>query len=823
MIAKVAVSAAAYAIDKPYDYLIPARQEGQALPGVRVLVSFGTGSRRVEGLILAVVPEPLDTQLRLKPLLALLDEQPVLDEGGRKLALWMREQYFCTVYEAARAMLPSGLHFSIQERWRIADGVDREKAHVAAGRSGNDKQLLELLFAGGGVAEMGQIRAAFGERDPGPSLRRLKEKGILSFETETHREVKDKTERVATLILPPEEAMARLKGKGRTAPVQQAIVELLCGIGSAAVKEICYFTGAGTQTFRALEKKGIVTLEHREVLRSVLSIPEVAPAPPVQLNEAQAAAYTGIAALTDGGKAAAALLYGVTGSGKTQVYIKLISHVLSQGKTAIVMVPEIALTPQLLRLFASQFGKDVAVLHSSLRSGERYDEWKRARDGKARVVIGTRSAVFAPLQDLGLIVLDEEQEYAYKSEQSPRYHARDVAKYRCVQQNALLLLGSATPSVESMYQARSGVYHLFTMETRYNRHALPDVLLADMRKELRAGNGTCLSTPLRQAIGEAMAAGEQSILFLNRRGANRMVVCGVCGEAPSCPRCSVYLTYHSANHRLMCHYCGHSEQLKHACPSCGGILDFVGAGTQRVVSELEAAFPGVDILRMDADTISATQTHEKILSRFRKEKVPILVGTQMVAKGLDFENVTLVGVIAADLSLYVDDFRAAERTFSLLTQVVGRAGRGEKRGRAVIQTFTPDNDVITCAAAQEYDRFYEEEITLRRLRGFPPFRDLFTITATAQEESASLRACARLRQTLELWLTQEEYRGVEMQILGPAPAGIAKLNNRYRYKLTLNCKNTKTVRALLAHLLRCAQGDKENRGISFGADNNPLD
>ena len=571
-----------------------------------------------------------------------------------------------------------------------------------------------------------------------------------------------------------------------------------------------------------MEKSGILRLEHREVFRRVTVEAGERAAPPV-LNAEQQAAFEGLDALAAVGRPAAALLYGVTGSGKTQVYLRLIYEALARGRTAMVLVPEIALTPQLLRIFASHFGDDIAVLHSSLRAGERYDEWKRVRSGQARVVIGTRSAVFAPLRNLGLLILDEEQESTYKSENVPKYHARDVAKYRCAQNDALLVLGSATPSVESMYHARRGDYRLFTLRRRYNEQALPEVLIADMKQELRVGNGTSLSGPLRAGLAAAMEAGEQSILFLNRRGASRMVTCGECGEVPTCPRCSVHLTYHSANGRLMCHYCGHSEPLPDACPSCGGALNFLGYGTQKVEEELHAAFPGREILRMDTDTVSATQSHEKLLSRFEKERIPVLVGTQMVAKGLDFENVTLVGVISADLSLYVDDYRAGERTFSLLTQVVGRAGRGAKQGRAVIQTFTPENDVIRCAARQDYDSFYEQEIELRRMRLCPPFRELFVLTASGPLESAVLRTCMRLRRSLEGWLAQPPFRDWELTVLGPAPASVAKINDRYRYRLTLAAQNTKEIRAMVAHLVRCAQTDKENKGVSVSADVNPLD
>ena len=819
-LAKVALSAATFAIDKPYDYLLPAELLETARPGMRVLVPFGAGNRRIEGIILAVADGPRSE--KLKAVFSLLDEEPVLDGESIQLALWMRERYFCTVYDAARAMLPAGLYFSLQDRYRLVNQADKEGAYEAAGRSDYARRILDLVYSCGGAAELGQIRGAFGAKDPGPALKSLVDKGVLILETSASRGVGDKTEQVASLLMPPEEALALVAPKRKSAPLRYAVVELLSAVGQASSKEICYFTGASTATLRSLVRSGIVTQEKREVFRRV-AVDSPEPAGPVVLNGEQEAAFRGLDALRTGGKSAAALLYGVTGSGKTQVYIRLIQACLADGGAAMVLVPEIALTPQLLHIFTSHFGEEVAVLHSSLRAGERYDEWKRVRAGRARVVIGTRSAVFAPVERLGLLILDEEQEYTYKSENVPRYHARDVAKFRCARSGALLVLGSATPSVESMYLTKCGVYHLFELKNRYNEQALPGVYIADMRQELRRGNGTSVSGLLRQELEANLAHGEQSILFINRRGASRMVTCGECGEVPTCPRCSVYLTYHSANGRLMCHYCGHSEKLPTACPQCGGALSFVGTGTQKVQEELEALFPGVEVMRMDTDTVSATQSHEKLLSRFERERVPILLGTQMVAKGLDFENVTLVGVIAADLSLYVDDYRAGERTFSLLTQVVGRAGRGEKQGRAVIQTYTPENDVITNAAAQDYDRFYDEEIGMRSLRGCPPFRDLFVLTASGAEESRVLRVCMKLRRTLEGWLAQPPYDALGIQLLGPAPASVAKVNNRYRYRLTLSGKNTKSLRALITALVVAAQNDKENRGVSVFADVNPLD
>lgn len=814
-IAKIAVSKAIYTIDKPYDYLIPDKLEGSLQPGMRVLVPFGAGNRGSDGIVLSIREEPSAGKAR-KKILAQLDEAPVLDHNAIQLSLWMRERYFCTLYDCVKAMLPAGLYFSLRDCVTLTPGISCEETEKNAGGISGVTQLLDYLVTWGGSGTMEQIRFAFGPKDPNPAIRRLIDLGAAVLETSSQRGVGDKTEPVAVLAIPAEDAMAMVSPRRKTAPLRYAVTELLCSLGSASAKELCYFTGASMPTVKSLEKSGILTLEKQEVFRRAPP-EEVEPAAAPVLNQEQQLVFEGLDQLAQLETPAAALLYGVTGSGKTQVYIRLIQRVLERGKKALVLVPEIVLTPQLLRIFTSHFGTKIAVLHSSLRAGERYDEWKRVRNGSADVVIGTRSAIFAPLDPIGLIILDEEQESSYKSENAPRYHARDVAKYRCVQHGALLVLGSATPSVETMYQAQSGAFHLFELKNRYNRQALPQVLIADMKEELRQGNATSISRVLQRELEVNLKRGEQSILFLNRRGASRMVSCWECGAVPECPRCSVKLTYHSANGRLMCHHCGHSQPMPPVCPSCGGMLNFIGVGTQRVQEELENLFPGIEVLRMDTDTVSAAHPHEELLNRFENKKVPILVGTQMVAKGLDFENVTLVGVVAPDLSLYVDDFRAGERTFSLLTQVVGRAGRGNKQGRAVIQTYTPDNDVIRFAARQDYDNFFRAEIPLRRLRGYPPFSDLLVLTASGLEEGVVLRCCVRLRQALE---AQLRFVG-NWQVLGPAPAAVAKVNNRYRYRLTLTGQNTKEARAVIAHLLRAAHQEKENRGVSVYADLNP--
>ena len=821
-IAKIAVAAATYAIDRPYDYLIPAELAATIQPGMRVAVPFGAGNRTSDGIVLSVSNGEPPADQKLKSILSQLDQEPMLGPEAIQLALWMRERYFCTVYDAARIMLPAGLWYSLKDCWKIAPGVDREGAYEAAGRSELARRLVELLFANDGWAELGQLKLAFGTTDPNPALRMLTEKGVILRETSAARGIGDKTEQIAELAIPPEDAMAAITPKRRRAPLQYSVVETLCAIGQASVKELCYFTGASTATLHTLEKAGILTLSKREVYRRP-HLPTVQNAGIIELNEQQQNAYNGLLALCRTNTPSAALLHGVTGSGKTLVYIKLIQTLRKQGKSVIVLVPEIALTPQLMERFIAHFGDSVALLHSSLSAGERYDEWKRIKNGEATVVVGTRSAVFAPVSDLGAVILDEEQEPSYKSEQTPRYHAREVAKFRCAKANALLLMGSATPTVETMYRAQTGQYHLFELTHRYNEQALPHVEIIDMKEELRRGNGTCISAELLNALQHTFEKGEQAILFLNRRGANRMVTCGECGATPDCPRCSVKLTYHSANHRLMCHYCGYSQPLPKACPECGGILSFIGAGTQKAEEELKSHFPDVEILRMDADTVTATNSHEAILERFRKQRIPVLIGTQMVAKGLDFENVTLVGVLSADQMLYSEDYRAGERTFSLLTQVVGRAGRGSKTGRALIQTCTPDNDVIRSAARQDYYAFYQQELRLRHVRNHPPFGEMLVINASGVEEIAVLQGCMRLRDALNDALKRPEYEKYPYRLLGPAPAAVAKVNNRYRYRIVLSIENTKDIRQLIAHLLRKALSDKRNRNVSFFADFDPFD
>ena len=811
MIAQIAVSAAVFAIDKPYDYRIP---EGMTLvPGLRVRVPFGRANKPTEGVVLALAE---GSEEKLKPVAETLDDAPVLSERELHLAAFLRERYFCTFYDAIKAILPAGVWFREKSRYAVVPGTDWR--HAAARRP-DALAVMQTLESLGGSAELETLRKQFSPDALDDALRYLLKKKLVSCDTNHARRVHDKTERIVGLGISAEEALAYAQTKRRSAAMQCAVLEMLAALGECAAKELCYFTGATNATLNRLEQLGYLVSREQEELRCKIAAPD-RPAATIVLNEEQQAAFDGLSAQYAQGKPGVALLYGVTGSGKTSVYLRLITRCLTDGHSAVVLVPEIALTPQLLSLFAAHFGERVAVLHSSLSIVERYDAWKRIRSGDARVILGTRSAVFAPAQSLGLLIVDEEQEHTYKSENSPRYHAREVAIYRGVQEGALVVLGSATPSVETMYRAKKDIYRLYTMRRRYNRQALPSVELADMKQELKSGNPTAISEPLLLALRENVKNGQQSILFLNRRGTSRMIACVDCGYVPVCPACSVNLTYHHANNRLMCHYCGRSEPLPVRCPACGGHLKQIGFGTQKVQEQLEALLPGVRVLRMDADTVSATNTHEKLLREFQEQQIPILLGTQMVTKGLNFENVTLVGVLDADMSLYVGSYKATETTFSMITQVVGRAGRGALGGRALIQTMTPRNQVLELAAQQNYDAFFENELPLRRARGCPPYRDLLTVTFHGLDEQEVWHGAQDFRRMLQAQLASPFYKTEQVSLLGPAPAAVARVNYRYRCRLTLSCVNTRTLRRLVAYCMQEFAKNRKYRAVGVFADVN---
>ena len=808
----VAVDAVTYAIDKLYSYRVPDELREQVQIGTRVLVPFGFGNKRAEAVVLAFRQDT--GEYKLKPVVEVLDDAPVLTHGQLKLAAWMRERLYCTYFDCVRVMLPAGLWFRRHETYTLAPDAD-----LAALRQREDEAgaVLALFDRPGQTLAVSDIRQRLGGKSVTRVLDALAGEGVLTYHSNTTQKSNDKTEKMLSLDMEANEAMARIS---RRSPARMDVVSVLGDGGWMSQKELVYMTGVSDAALRDMVKKGILREHYEERLRTP-DFSEVPKAASPVLSAAQQQVFDGIAALMDENGPRAALLFGVTGSGKTQVYLKLIEKALAMGKSAIVLVPEIGLTPQVLRQFAAQFGDEVAVMHSALSVGERYDSFKKIKSGRARVVIGTRSAVFAPVENLGVLIIDEEQDGAYRSEQSPRYHARDVAKYIVSQQNALLVLGSATPSVETYYGAKQGKYPVFRLTERFLGTSLPDVVIADMRGLAREGREGVIGPQLESELIDTLARGRQAILFLNRRGNSRVIGCALCGWVPECPSCSTTMTYHSVSGRAMCHYCGASIKITGKCPVCGGESLFTETpGTQKVEQELHDRFPSARVLRMDADSMHTKGAHEKLLSQFAKGEADILLGTQMVTKGLDFENVTLVGVLDADQSLYAQDYRARERTFSLITQVVGRAGRRFDKGKAVIQTYSPTHPVILAAARQDYEAFYAREIETRQALQCPPVCGLTVLTAVGEVEQQVLKSLIALKTRLQS-LMEGQYADVKAPVLGPAAAQVVKVMGRYRYHLTMRAADTARWRALIAGVIREFMLDSKNRGVSVFADQNP--
>ena len=810
LIIRVALDAAAFGYDLLYSYTADPQWAAQVAPGMRVAVPFGRGNRRRLAMVLEVSDEPAEEGVVLKPAAALLDQEPVLTEELLMLVRWLHEYTFCTWYDAVRAVLPGGLQLQLEERYLPLEppvGVKlTEKEH----------NLLSIMQLAKSQRERDALVRADGDSEKQKILDALVQKGCLLAVSEGKQLIGDSTKKMVRLsqsYLADETAF-------RPTPKQAQAVRILREHEALSVKECAYFAAVGETVVQNLVKSGIAEFYEAELLR-VPRDAEVTVDPALTvLSEEQQAAYDAVAAEILARHAAAFLLHGVTGSGKTAVFEQLISLTLQQGRGVLLLIPEISLTPQVVQYFQSRFGNRVALIHSGLSLAQRLDTDKLIRRGEIQIVIGTRSAVFAPLPDVGLIILDEEGEHSYKSEQSPRYHAAEAAKARAKYHNAALVLASATPSLESRYLAERGVYRLLKMTKRYNQAPLPEVTIVDMNIERSEGNGSPFSIALSEALYENLQRGEQSILLLNRRGYHTLLQCTKCYEPVYCPNCSVPMTYHKTNGSLLCHYCGHVQPPVTVCPKCGNDrLRQMGFGTQKLEEELQALLPDAKILRMDADTTMTRTAYETGFRAFAKHEYDILCGTQMIGKGLDFPNVTLVGVVSVDKALFAGDYRSYERTFSLVTQVVGRGGRGTRRGRAILQTHMPDHYVLNLAAAQDYDRFYTEELALRRALMFPPVCDLCVIGFSGIFEERVRIAAERFVEILAETVRQRNLR-LPLRVLGPVEAGYGRLNGKYRRRVLLKCKNTAEMRAFIRSLLEQAYADRAFANISLFADMN---
>ncbi len=817
--AKVHLLDAPYCIDTAFDYYIPPNLRCEILCGDFVTVPFGNSNRTKVGLVVSLSDEAPNPKMDYKSVTDKCNSAFSLDEEALGLCRFLKEQTLCTVGDAVRAIVPTSAFTKLEA---VFCTTEKACADIPSGEEG----MLYDYIASRASASASLLRQKFGS-EADKLLKKLEKSGLIKKEY-VLKSVADKTVQLYSLCISPERAHDVLDGKDEIKLRSQKHAEILSYLldadGECERSAIISACDASAAQLNALLSKGLIKCREK-LLDRAPNLLYKRDCSPIILNDEQTKAYDTLCKLCDTNEAHGVLLHGVTGSGKTSVIMKCIDKVLSDGRTVIVLLPEISLTPQTLSIFCSRYEERVAIIHSALSLGERIDTYKKIKSGGADVVIGTRSAVFAPLDNIGLIVIDEEQEHTYKSDMNPKYHTRDVARFRAAHHGAVMLLASATPSFESYKKALDGTYTLIELKSRYGGAALPEAIIEDMRPELAAGNTSPIGSLLARKLIENTQNKNQSILFINRRGYNTFWSCRDCGEAIKCPTCSVSMTYHTSSKTydtgyLACHWCGKRIPVPQRCPSCGSEhLSRMGFGTQRVEQELAALMPDAKILRMDTDTTGEKSAYEELLGKFRRHKADVLLGTQMVTKGHDFPDVTLVGVLLADASLYLDDYRASERTFAMLTQVIGRAGRAKKAGIAVIQTTNPEHECIWFACAQDFRAFYESEIRLRRLLVFPPFCDIALLTLTSPNEGELLRASALLSEKIRE-LASGEFSDIPLITYGPFEAPVYKVENKYRMRMVLKCKNSKRTRAFLSSVLAHFSGSGA-RGLSLSIDINP--
>ncbi len=778
--ATVRLMSATTAFDRPYSYI----SDAELKEGSVVALPFGNTNRHQYGIVISC--ERCDDSKGLKSILFTLGEHYSLTHTQLETAQFMSERFFSSFGDCARLMLPTGLDIDTAEYIVKGERFDELE----------DAELKERLEA----ADRLCLDSSLTKK----SVEQYIKKGYIRLCTEALCRVNEKKERFAKYIpMAGEERDIALKGTKNREKYNMAL-DHLCGAGEMSAKELDEIYSIDSAGLKLLEKRGLIEIVTHTVERSPYTPPSRIGAPKsIILSDEQSAAFDTLSRLINRGEGCGALLYGVTGSGKTSVILSLIDKVVQDGKGVIMLVPEIALTAQSAEVLFSRYGEKVAVIHSGMSKGERHDSWQAIRSGRKNIVLGTRSAIFAPMNDLGLLIIDEEQDDSYKSDTTPRYHARDIARFICAKSNALMLLSSATPDVESFYNAEKGKYTLVTLKKRYGEAVLPEVIIADVTNDGVSSPDRLVGAQLEDRLARVLDRGEQAIIFVNRRGLKKLLTCRDCGGAVSCPNCSVSMTLHQTGdgHRLVCHYCGYSMAPPSKCPACASEhMQYRGYGTQKLEQELQALFPTARVMRMDADTTRRKLSHDAMIEEFSAHKADILIGTQMVAKGHNFPDVTLVGVVMADLSLFMSDYRASEHTFSLMTQVVGRAGRGSKKGSAVIQTMNPYHEVIELCTTQDYDAFYSGEIALRRALVFPPFCTLGLFILSSDSESELDKACEEIDKRIGV-LLGKEFSDVKIIAYGPFDAMPYKLKNTYRRKLVIKYKNDKRTRELIRTVL----------------------
>ena len=842
-------------VDQVFTYGVPPKLDPVLQPGSRVLAPF-RGPRQ-EGVVVERLDETDLAPNLIKNISECLDEEiPTFSAELLALTKWMAEYYVCSWGTTLFCAVPAAVRTQKRQKVRLVSEAPAPRGKV-------QKEIVALLEAEGELS-LNQLvrRVGISYQSLRPRITALREKGIVDLDVTHKPKANTQEATVAALALSPAEIEAeisQLRGavEGSENPLGQhtsnrrhaaaakhaEILQILLDEGvPLGTTDLTKRVGTSISLLRTLERRGFIHIARTQAVRNPLSSEPVAATQPLHLNPAQSMAFAEIrnaiapSSWSTVEQSPTFLLHGVTGSGKTEVYMQAMAEILAHGKSVIVLVPEISLTPQTASRFVGRFGDRVALLHSRLSDGERYDQWHRIQKGEADIVIGPRSAIFAPVKELGLLIIDEEHSDSYKSDTAPRYHAREVAQKRSELANCPVLLGSATPSLESFYQAKNGRYRLLEMPDRVLDRKMPDVHIVDMRAEFKKGNRTIFSEMLRSSIEERLVRHEQIILFLNRRGYSTYVFCRTCGYVEQCDNCSISLTYHRETKRLVCHHCGNKRPTHPACPQCGSeAIRFFGAGTEAVEQEVHKAFPKANAKRFDADSTSRKNAHQQILEAFEQQQIDILIGTQMVSKGLDFPNVTLVGVIAADTALNLPDFRASEQTFSLLTQVAGRSGRAELEGKVVIQTYMPEHYCILAAQKHDYLDFYTQEVEARGALRYPPFSHVATLLLRGRDEKEVTKTAHAVRDQLELWQADQRHTSVGaslvdapsageeaiVEILGPAPAPLSKIEGKFRWHLLLRSNAVGKIGQLLKRLTEEPPAAIKSNAVEFVIDIDP--
>lgn len=840
-VAKVIVDVPVKDTDRPFDYLIPESMRAWIEIGSRVGVPFG--HRTVQGFVVGLQDEPSPGGMRLKAIQEVLDVVAPLSPELVKLAEWMSRKYACRYITALQVMVPTALKGKAERYISLgapSDAVPDEGEYAGSLVRVSSEPPEEVRTIVAYVGQKGEVPAHHLSRifpDHADTIKALLRKGVLQENQSIKDKLQKKMLKAVDLAVDAEAAEAALDEFPAKAQRQREVLQFILEMKELLplpLKEILASLQVSAATVKGLADKGYVTIEDVEVFRDPYRGRRFKPSVPLELNEEQQTAYDRIRETLDARRHGVFLLHGVTGSGKTEIYLQTIQHCIVQDRQAIVLVPEISLTPQMVERFKGRFGDQVAVMHSRLSGGERYDEWRKIREGRVKVAIGARSAVFAPFEHIGLIIMDEEHETSYKQEESPKYHARDVAVKRAQQQGAAVILGSATPSLESYHAARSQsddnfAPMLLEMKHRALGNELPAVQIVDMREELKEGNRSMFSRDLHQAIQVRLDRKEQIVLLLNRRGYSTFVMCRSCGYVAGCPECDISLTYHQKSNHLRCHYCGHAEPAPSVCPDCGSEhIRYFGTGTQRVEEELAKLFPGIRVIRMDVDTTTEKGSHEKLLKQFRDKKADVLLGTQMVAKGLDFPDVTLVGVITADSALNLPDFRAGEKTFQLLTQVAGRAGRHQLPGEVFIQSYTPDHYSIIHASLHDYLSFVRDELKHRRNLHYPPYCRLILVTLTHEQLPLLVRMAENMVSVLQGKARQRGWYGSldrltadAFDVLGPVASPIPRIKNRYRFQCMVKWRGNIDAVGLVQEAAEQLEDTAQSQKLQISIDVDP--